>query len=111
MEGTLRGQEVHVHGGETFLIGRDDHCKLRLHASKVSRVHCVITHGAEGFVVRDCMSRNGTFLNDKRLGTIATSLHRGDILRIGPFVFRVEVSTEPKAVPRSDDGSTIHWIG
>lgn len=110
-EGRLRGQEIHVHSDETFLIGRDGHCKLRLHAGKVSRIHCVIEHKAEGFVVRDCMSRNGTFLNDNRLGTHPTSLHTGDVLRIGPFVFRADVSDTVRERSTHEDGSTIHWIG
>ena len=110
--GKQRGHEIHVDVRERFLIGRDSHCRLRLRGhNNISRVHCVIEHQSEGFVVRDCMSKNGTFLNDRRLSTIPTTLHTGDMLHVGPFFFEVDISTEVKRQPPPEDGSTIDWLG
>jgi len=110
VKGRLAGQEVHVSVGDRFLIGRDHHCGLRLHAHAVSRVHCLIHHGANGFAIQDCMSKNGTLLNDRRVGALPVVVHTGDVVQIGPFVFRLLVAHEPPRGGVPGDVREIHWI-
>jgi pilus assembly protein CpaF len=50
----------------------------------VSREHCVISKEKDGFAVTDPGSRNGTYLNGRRLAGRET-LHDRDAIRIGPY--------------------------
>ena len=62
-------------------IGRSPHCELSVHDILLSRRHCRIEPDAEGWVIIDLGSKNGT-----RLGGDAVSrraLKDGDVIRIG----------------------------
>ena len=61
---------------------------LRFDAALVSRLHCRLEAGEETLEVIDLASRNGTFVNDKRVDR--ARLTSGDRLRIG----RVELNVE-----------------
>ena len=93
-----------------FVIGRDPRCHLRPTSSDVSRFHCAIA-GHCGYVqVRDLKSRNGTFVNERRI-TGAVRLHRGDILRIGPLRFKVLIdSIEPTWLSAKSNESGLGWL-
>lgn len=49
------------------LIGREDSCHVVVNHKEVSRKHARIERRAEGFVLLDAGSRNGTYVNGKRL--------------------------------------------
>ena len=53
----------------------------------VSRRHVVITADEEGLLLRDLGSRNGTFVNGRRVEQ--THLHEGDRIGIGASTFEV----------------------
>lgn len=53
--------------GDTF-VGRSSACGFRLDATDVSKQHAVLGWAGEGWSVRDLNSRNGTFVNGRRLG-------------------------------------------
>ncbi len=90
--GKNAGQVVPVTGGR-FFIGRAEDCQLRPNTDIVSRHHCAITV-EDGFVtVRDFGSRNGTFVNGKRIRG-EEELNNGDSLSIGPLKFVVELVVE-----------------
>jgi len=59
----------------------------------VSRRHAEIVNNPEGFIVKDLESKNGTYLNGKRI-TAPTPISEGDVLTIGrvEFVFLSEKS-------------------
>ena len=69
-------------------VGRSDECVLQIHGDgEISRLHCAIQRrDAESFVVLDSSSRNGTFVNDRRLMDEAHVLKDGDQIRIGNTV-------------------------
>ena len=49
----------------------------------MSRRHCEIERTADGYVVRDVGSLNGTYLNQERVEQGA--VHNGDELQVGKF--------------------------
>ena len=70
-----------------LVLGRGDDCDVRITDNSVSRKHARIEHTAEGFVVSDIGSTNGTFVNDRPLDG-PTELHDGDYLRVGNCIYR-----------------------
>jgi pSer/pThr/pTyr-binding forkhead associated (FHA) protein len=71
-----------------FLIGRSDECQLRAANPYVSNRHCELLTEDDKFVVRDCNSTNGTFINSQRVDGQA-ELHEGDCLKVGSLAFLV----------------------
>jgi pSer/pThr/pTyr-binding forkhead associated (FHA) protein len=71
-----------------FLIGRNNECQLRPANPYVSGRHCELLIEDDKFVVRDCNSTNGTFINSQRIqGQV--ELHEGDHLDVGALAFVV----------------------
>mgnify|MGYP001394475543 CR=1 FL=1 len=54
--------------GETFLLGRGEASQLRVSHASVSERHCVFERVGTLWSIRDAGSRNGTWLNGRRLG-------------------------------------------
>jgi pSer/pThr/pTyr-binding forkhead associated (FHA) protein len=71
-----------------FLIGRNDECQLRAGNPYVSHRHCELLTEDDKFVVRDCNSTNGTFINSQRVDG-QVELHEGDCLKVGSLAFLV----------------------
>ncbi|MCA9055834.1 MAG: GGDEF domain-containing protein [Planctomycetaceae bacterium] len=67
-------------------IGRDASCQIELHDDFISRDHVHIERGGDQFVLRDCGSLNGTFVNDQRVDTQV--LTPGDHIRLGNHIFK-----------------------
>lgn len=80
---------------ERFVIGRGKDCSLRAGSEAISRNHCELLVTEEGVTVRDLGSRNGTYVNDKKIEG-AHLLSHGDTLKIGPLEFRCEAEGELK---------------
>jgi adenylate cyclase len=70
--------------GETT-IGRDGKAGLMLDDARVSRRHALLLRSGARVTVTDLASRNGTFLNGRRLGAAAETLTPGDVLKVGDF--------------------------
>jgi pSer/pThr/pTyr-binding forkhead associated (FHA) protein len=92
-----------------FVIGRDPRCHLRPASSEVSRFHCALATYAGLVHVRDLKSRNGTFVNDRRVSG-AVRLHRGDILRVGPLRFEILVQSTPRPAQATSSDSSLGWL-
>jgi pSer/pThr/pTyr-binding forkhead associated (FHA) protein len=83
------GKQVEMElGPKALSIGRTPEADIILDDEKVSRMHCEVRLWDGEYVVKDLKSRNGTFINEKRVD-IAT-LHTGDVLRCGSTIFHVE---------------------
>jgi S1-C subfamily serine protease len=67
--GEKRGTTVHVEN-EPLLIGRDEDCDLVLPDSKVSRRHASVAVAEGETSLRDLGSRNGTFVNGRRVEAV-----------------------------------------
>lgn len=80
-----------------FLIGRDPQCNLRPASPMISKRHCaILVHNGKVFV-RDFDSTNGTFINDEQVKQ-ERQLNHGDVLKVGPLEFRVQLEGVPVPV-------------
>lgn len=88
-----------VHEDRPTNIGRAANCDVCLLHEGVSRKHgMIVCRGGEWFVV-DLGSRAGTFLNGVKLGVQKPSaLSPGDLLKVGPWTFRVRLAGSGQAV-------------
>jgi len=76
-------RSIALERGNVCSIGRGTQNTIVLDDESVSRKHAIIDcQSGNDCYVTDTGSRNGTFLNDSRIGT-RTRLHHGDRLRIG----------------------------
>jgi hypothetical protein len=66
-------------------IGRAVSSDLRFEDVHVSRRHAIIVHYGDHVRVLDDRSSGGTFVNAQRV--VATDLHNGDVVRLGPIAF------------------------
>jgi pSer/pThr/pTyr-binding forkhead associated (FHA) protein len=86
-------------GQEPVTIGRARDCRLVLMSDQVSRYHCCVYPEGHGHVVEDTASRNGTFVNGKKIKG-ARRLDHDDTITVGGFKLRfliVEGSREELA--------------
>lgn len=87
LEGYRRGKLYQIGDGD--LIGKREG-KLILDDPKVSTPHCRFRLDKNKFVLWDCGSKNGTFVNGKRISS-ATVLEENDQIKIGDVVFVLKV--------------------
>jgi EAL domain-containing protein (putative c-di-GMP-specific phosphodiesterase class I) len=71
-----------------FVIGRREGSNLLLASEGVSRKHAELLETVDGWMVRDCNSTNGTFVNGRRL-TENRLLDNGDYITIAENRFEV----------------------
>jgi len=65
----------------TLVIGREATCSLCVRDIQLSRRHCHLTRSADDWLIHDLESRNGTFVNGRRVWK--QRLEDGDLVRIG----------------------------
>lgn len=105
--GSMAGCRFELHR-DCLVVGRQEGCDVVLKDDTVSRQHARIVRNTEGYFVEDLNSRNGTFLNGKRiegrsrlrsgdrvqLYDIVMTFHDGGSWRTGSFSGRVHLSSE-----------------
>lgn len=74
-------------------IGRRQDCDFCIPLTVVSRRHCEINLDSGKITVRDLASRNGTLVNGEPIEE--AQVKAGDILKIGPVEFVVQVDGVP----------------
>jgi DNA-binding winged helix-turn-helix (wHTH) protein len=81
------------------VIGRDLEATVFVEASSVSRRHARIVVTADGVALEDLGSKNGTFVNGRRV-TGSASLRNGDEVRVGTvrLVFGVSTAASTETV-------------
>ncbi len=72
-------------GQAPVILGRTPDCEVFIPLGPVSRRHARIVCVEGDYFLDDLESRNGTFLNNKLLGT-RTALKNGDRIRIADFI-------------------------
>ena len=73
-----------------FIIGRDEEVDMPLSDEAVSRTHSIITYENGKLYIRDLESKNGTYLNGKRI--VKEELKDGDVIRVGDTTIKVSIS-------------------
>lgn len=92
------GRTIAVGTGESVTLGRLKGCDVVVDDEAASRRHCTITAREDVCVVADLQSANGTFVNDRRIGT--AELGKGDKLRIGSTVLELlDLDAGPAKAP------------
>jgi predicted component of type VI protein secretion system len=74
----------------TWTVGRSRQNQIVILDSSVSGLHCELLVNSPEVIVRDCGSRNGTFVNGVRVSPQRGVSH-GQTLRIGAIEARVEI--------------------
>ncbi|MET0390276.1 MAG: sigma 54-interacting transcriptional regulator [Polyangiales bacterium] len=67
-----------------YVVGRAESCDVQLAGLKISREHAEIAPVGSAIGLRDLGSRNGVWVNGKRVE--AASLMNGDVIRLGEWV-------------------------
>ncbi len=84
------GLEIPIEDDRRYVVGKGDSCDIVLADPCVSRLHCVLERHGPSLYVRDVGSRNGTFLDERRIEcaevTAGTVLTLGDtqLMALGP---------------------------
>jgi hypothetical protein len=91
---------------EVYIIGRLADCEIRLDSRKVSRRHCCVAQVNDYLAVRDLGSTNGIRINGREV--LEGQLRNGDLLTVGPYVFRVlwQPETAAAAAPPGPSPTT-----
>ncbi len=76
--GPQKGKLYNISSGENLVIGRESTGEIQILDQGVSRRHSEIVRIGEMYFIRDLESRNGTFVNDKKITE--------EILRIGDSI-------------------------
>jgi pSer/pThr/pTyr-binding forkhead associated (FHA) protein len=85
--------------GSRITIGRDSHNVISVDLSAVSARHAVITQTPHGeYLLEDCDSKNGTFLNQTRVTSSPVPFKAGDVIRIAQVVFEVTEKIPANAI-------------
>lgn len=68
-----------------LVVGRDPECDFAINEVVMSRRHAKISKRWGGMAIRDLESKNGTFVNNRRV--VEEFLHDGDRVALGTIVF------------------------
>ena len=91
VEGPLTGNKYQISPDEEIILGRSEDCSIHIPDSEISRQHASLTLHNAGIWVQDAGSRNGVFINEKRI-VRPTELRPGGRLRMGNHSFVLELS-------------------
>lgn len=106
-------EAIEVLPGEPVVIGRAADAQRQLTDKTVSRRHSVVAARGLQWFITDLNSRHGTYLNGMKLeGDQPAPLGDGDLVRVGPWTFRVRLGQAPGAsMPTTNDlASTAHRV-
>ena len=86
--GPFSGQSVVLGTGASLRFGRKSDNDVIIVSTSASRLHAEILVEDDAFVLHDRNSRNGTYVNDRRVTRHV--LEHGDVIRIGDETFAFE---------------------
>jgi serine/threonine protein kinase len=91
--GDEAGRTYILRAGQKFIIGRAFDSVIRLSDSLISRQHTSLELTSRGLEISDLGSRNGTYLDGKRLPpNSATLACSNDKLMVGSHIFTIEIT-------------------
>lgn len=95
--------------GERTVIGRDPKCSIWLKFDEISREHAEIISSGSEWYLRDCGSRNGTYLNDQLLEPgLRQRLRNNDCIQICDI--HLTFITGTKRDPKIGEDSRIRLV-
>jgi ABC-type multidrug transport system ATPase subunit/pSer/pThr/pTyr-binding forkhead associated (FHA) protein len=83
---TVAVRRLQVEGKDSFVLGRDPACDVKLDGTLVSWRHARVDRVEGGHAITDLRSTNGTFVNGQPVEG-KRPLRTGDIIHIGPYKF------------------------
>lgn len=89
-------QKIFPLSSDVTVIGRRSNCDLYIRLTSVSKKHCQLNRQEGVLKVRDLGSRNGTYLNDKRIDE--AEIKAGDSIKVGPLTFVLQIDGQPKNI-------------
>ncbi len=93
---------------ERAIIGRQNHCDIRVVSGELSREHCRIEVDHEDAHLIDLGSTNGTYLNRKKLEAHQPyELTEGDTIQLGPAAFSVHIIHESETLQENETISSL----
>jgi DNA-binding winged helix-turn-helix (wHTH) protein len=93
-------QEFGLEAGET-VFGRDPTAGVYVDHPSVSRRHACLSIGSHGTVLEDLNSRNGTFVNGRRIDG-PTNIDHGALIGLGPITLTFIVLVAPASTQPID---------
>lgn len=93
-----------LRAGET-LLGRSPYCSIVLTGPQVSRQHAAIRVNRDGVQIEDLGSRNGTWVNRRRLSEVLALLP-GDQIQVGEHLLEIELETRDDRPERESQAIT-----
>lgn len=81
-KGPLKGQSVLLKSAAQMVVGREPSCSMVIGDTNISRKHCEFALRGGVWFVKDLGSRNGTYVNGKRIQS-EIKLSMGDRLQVG----------------------------
>lgn len=100
ISGPFAGETISVVGPK-FIIGREQDCRFRPDSEFVSRHHCVLLLDEYAFRIRDLGSKNGTYVNGRRIAGEVVLGH-DDMISLGELTMQVDLVQHPET--RSEAG-------
>lgn len=82
--------------GSITVIGRRSNCDFYIPLTSVSRKHCQLNRHQGVLKLRDLGSRNGTYLNGKRIDEAV--IKAGDNVKVGPLTFTLQIDGQPEEI-------------
>jgi diguanylate cyclase (GGDEF)-like protein len=76
-------------------IGRNADNQISLEFNGISRYHFKLNSSGEGHILEDCGSKNGTYLNNKKVESL-TPLAKGDIIKVGSIALKYLPKGDPE---------------
>lgn len=103
-----------LQGQGPIVLGRAAECDICLVNERVSRRHAALVRKDENWFIIDLGSTHGSYVNGLRVPRdTPAQLSPGDLMRVGPWTFRVSGARAPGATTIttiSDDSSAAHRI-
>ncbi len=116
-EGKLPGRQYTFDSRTTCIIGRSSECNIQLpddaDHKTISRYHCLLDINPPNIRIRDFGSKNGTYVNDKKIGQREShqtpeeaaklqfpeyDLQQDDEIKLGKTIFAVNFEKDPQEI-------------
>ena len=79
-------------GTQPIVIGRHPPSQIVVDSPRLSRQHCRVSPGGEGFVIEDLGSTNGTFVNGEKISR--SRITEGDRILVGTSIIKMVAVTQ-----------------